>query len=148
VNLSPPAVILAAAHVILRAGWTKGARAVDDRGHYCSPLVSRAVAWDLEGALQRAAYCVLALPTGGCLYHAAAYRLAHQALRDALPRRPTRLPRWAIDAQLADFNDHPERTRAEMLALIETALAALPLPADSVPADPGGKPEPGAEPAS
>ena len=102
-SLSPPAVLLAAAYVLLKhGGWCQGARAIDEYGVPCSALGLRAVKWDLEGALQRAAYCqaLSALEMAVC----------------AKPRR--RLARGA----LADYNDAPERSRSEVLALLEQTL--------------------------
>lgn len=120
-SLSPPAVLLAAAHVILTKGWTQGTRAVDEYGVSCSPLGLRAVAWDLEGALFRAAYCLLAVPASGNIHREPAYCQAHAVLERAVGAKPRR--RLARGA-LADYNDAPERTAPEVLALLETVIAA------------------------
>lgn len=121
-SLSPPAVLLACAHVLIKAGWCKGARAVDEYGVPCSPLGLRAVRWDLEGALQRAAYCILAVPASGNIHREPAYCQALAALETAVGARPRR--RLARGA-LADYNDDPQRSLAEVLALLEAVIRSF-----------------------
>jgi hypothetical protein len=126
VILSPPAVLLAAARLLLEKGWCQGARALDEHGVPCSPLSPRAVCWDLEGAIQRAAYYILALPAGGTIQAEPAYQTAIAALMScgdlAFPRYR---PRRHRPTPLSAYNDHPERHREEITALLETAFTAL-----------------------
>lgn len=121
-TLSPPAVLLACAHILISHGWCKGARAMDEYGVPCSALGLRAVRWDLEGALQRAAYCILAVPASGSIHREPSYCQALQAVETAVQAKPRR--RLARGA-LADYNDAPERSLPEVLALLETLIRSF-----------------------
>jgi hypothetical protein len=125
VTPTPPAVLLACARLLIEKGWTQGARAVDERGIPCSPLGPRAVRWDLEGALQRAAYYILALPSGANVYAEPAYQEALRALSRSCGPSPSGRPRPSRGTPITAFNDSPGRQPQEILTVLDQALEYL-----------------------
>lgn len=95
---------LTAARVLLTpdGAWTTGAFARDSSGLTISPHHDRARCWCISGALKR---------TSGSSF--APYEGVAAAVRSVLPTG-----NWA-----SEFNDAPGRTQAEVLALLDTAIA-------------------------
>lgn len=103
---SPEQVIAAldSIHALVAAGWCQGHYAIDSSGLECDSRSPRAVRFCLDGAAQ----CVTRLgPTSWPLYGEVG-----RALRDTLWAKQ---PEWS---GYVTWNDAPERTKGEVLALV------------------------------
>lgn len=99
--------ILEAARALVRKGWTRFARALDEDGNPVEPWSPRARRWSARGALE-AAWRMLAHP-----------ELALQALRRAT------LALTAVVGDIDDWNDQPERTQSQVAAAFTKAIKLL-----------------------
>ena len=92
-----------AARARIERGWTQSAEARDASGNSVLPDSPLAVCWDVLGALFDAE-----MPTS-----------SHDALFKELPGRSRRR-----DVSIVSFNDAEGRTKEEVLALYDRAIAA------------------------
>lgn len=101
------AEVLRAARERVAEGWTQGAMARDERGEETEPTESEAVCYCALGALE-------SIDRGSRSVGAFVLRLA--------------LPRFVLgcapDSMVANFNDDPATTQADVLALFDRAIAA------------------------
>ena len=96
--------------------WTQGTAARDSAGVETHPQSDRAVAFCAAGAIHRAAHhCVTIFEA------TAAIDAAQEMLVDQMPGESP--PPLLIYSVVSDYNDAPERTQAEMVALFDAAIA-------------------------
>ena len=88
--------------------WTQYTAAKDSKGDWCDPHTAAAVCWCATGAV------MAAIPVAADYY--GLYTQATAALKYELIMHlyPTQF--------LVEFNDHPERTHAEVLALFDRTI--------------------------
>jgi hypothetical protein len=97
------ALILKKTQQYIKDGWVRSRDAIDHAGKPCSPVSKEATAYDLRAALIRSAI-VLHAEQGATL--------------DAL----STLAGVIGDADLAKWNDDPQRTQREVVAVIDQAI--------------------------
>lgn len=88
--------------------WTKGASARNKYRHRVSPTSPSAVKWCLEGAVNRSSAGAPSVASRRAFW-------VRRYLIEATPVRP-----WLCG--IAWFNDDPETTHADVLALIDRAI--------------------------
>jgi len=86
---------------LIETGWTVVALARDATGAQCNPTSHKATSWSLTGAIQKAVRTPFASA------------LVYYSLHRALP---------SGTKTVREFNDAPERTKEEILALIDRAI--------------------------
>ena len=91
---TPQAILNAAADLIERTGWTQGHYAHDKDGHPCQPRSSSAVCFCALGALE-------------------AQRLNDEQMGSAHEELA-----WRVGASVSLWNDHPDRTKEEVIAAL------------------------------
>lgn len=99
--------VLIKARALVAQGWAQGAEALDKNGCAVSHTAATAVAWCLDGALTRASR-----PT------------SRNWILSYWPARAAVKAFLAGQNRLAGWNDDPERTQADVLALLDAAIAA------------------------
>lgn len=111
---SPPTVTdtLRAARALIEKGWCQAALARDKTGATVEPGSERAVAYCMMGAIYAATHYT---PLTAWERHET-YMLAKQCRNRLFAAN-------SIQDTLADWNDAPERTQAEVLALFDSAIA-------------------------
>lgn len=107
------AEILRDARALIEHGWCQDSAAVDARGVAVDPTARSACAWCVSGALNRA----LHTPNHDRRDYFTFFR-ARAALAQIVGADP------AVIGQIVVWNDHPERTQAEVLAAFDRAIAA------------------------
>lgn len=98
--------VLTIARERIAKGWTQGTYAIDANGRKTIASADDAACWCLLGAIQGPS----GFPKREVVFHLT-------NLASTVAGLPTTIAEW---------NDQPGRTRAEVLALIDQALAALP----------------------
>lgn len=98
-------------------GWTKGTNAVDHGGETVYSNSAQAVAWCLLGAIARTTDY-----TEDTVHDELADELI-DAVRAAIDRLPTSTPEVIETRQITTWNDDPERTQDEVLALLDGMIA-------------------------
>lgn len=117
---TPRALLQRARDLLTPEGtWTQHARAKTKTDLPTYPKSRYATCWCVLGALERSAD----FRSGNGVL---ASELAQRALYDALPKT------------VAGWNDAPDRTQPEVLALLDRVIAKLPAPCDT--ADPARQP--------
>lgn len=109
-------------HALLTQGWVQHASAVSATGQPVSPIQREAAGFALDGAIMRAAF------------EAAGKRrwedddawrgLAQQAMATLAQHEPALVKALDGESALKLWNDAKERTEAEVLALLDRAIAA------------------------
>ena len=87
---------------LIESGWTVVALARDATGAQCNPTSHKATSWSLYGAIQKA----VRSPFASAL-------VVYNSLHRALP---------SGTKTVREFNDAPDRTREEILAVIDRAI--------------------------
>jgi len=118
-------IITEAIRLIRDVGWCQGYDARDANGSRCSIFSGHAAAFCLNGAIQAAAIAHMpkGLPT---LKYAPALNMS-EGVRGRVQRFFERMHVTAMS--FWTWNDHPCRTKAEVLALLEAYLLTLTTPA-------------------
>ncbi len=106
---NPRLEVLRGARVLIAQGWTQRSFARDSTGSTVEPSDPAACVWCLLGALGFAG-----LPQGRAGYGSGAFVTSAIAMRDPEKRLP---------GSLASWNDAEGRTQAEVLAVLDEAIA-------------------------
>lgn len=106
------------ARALLARGWCQGMGARDDRGRQTWVLNPHAARYCLTGAVRKAAWQVAWRDTerGISRYNGRQQDLEHESYTHL--QRFTRM-------EVAAWNDQPKRQQAEVLTLLDQAIAAL-----------------------
>jgi hypothetical protein len=97
--------------------WQRAGPAHDRRGQFAAPDAPEAAAWSLSGALERLA--LTGIPGFGDHLTLA---LATVALSSAVAHVCPDAPAWW---RFGQFEQHPDTTHADVLALLDEAIALL-----------------------
>jgi hypothetical protein len=111
------AAMLMEARGLLLRGWSQGAQARDARGHIVNAWSDDAASWSVVGALLAS-------------WHRHDDRLdadfvAHSAEAAGLAEASKALGKTTGTAAMDPWNDAAERTRSEVIAAVDRALAVL-----------------------
>lgn len=104
--------VLVRARGLIEQGWCQGVGARDARGHEVGALMREACSWCTLGALSRA------LDLSNTDAYGVDYTRAREAIADAIGRD------CDGGRAIAVWNDHRERTQADVLAAFDRAIAA------------------------
>ena len=124
-TLTLAAEVLDKAGELCAQGWTQGVFARDQNGKGCGATAAAAGCWCLSGACTKAMHVVVGTAASSQRWDAV-WALCDAALVSAiLATCPTGADREDTDDRIASWNDAPERTQGEVVAVCSGAAGAL-----------------------
>ena len=124
-HLTLAAGVLDQAGALCAQGWTQGVFARDENGKGCGATAAAAGCWCLSGAYTKAMHIVVGTAASWQRWDAV-WALCDAALVSAiLATCPTGADREDTDDRIASWNDAPERTQGEVVAVCCHAAGEL-----------------------